>query len=474
MASHHSISVYGYNTAMLSESSPGAPEEQYSPEPPSYHHLGKNSNSCPLLDLLPLELRQQILNYVLPGTTVHKGKGIVWLRGHTAILAANKLLYREGIHTLYGKNTFVVDVNYDGINFAYQWLLPSGLCPTRHNFAFPGVLAERVTSQIRYVNVRVHHIDNYTGMVKYGFEGPGLRDGLRVQVEKFCSTLQGMYQICRLHIHFRNDNHTPEADQQILRLFLALKNVRVVEAAGAVDENFAKMIESRLTNVYERNSFFRLPIELRERVYDIILPYTQKLISSHPTQHPYQRWRHGEVAIMYTCSQLGAEVSSFLYRKNNFQLTCGDDHFRFTPYWLPKGRILPGLPFPQSIGTTNLAQIRHFTIYMPVWWGRTDEEGRQRRRTMLESLGRLLKTIPRITSLTLVCFCSNLAEEWYEEAMHEILSLRGVGKMEIHGHDRDMAKRFREQVQGEVISNDLGGSRYNFLFMTELAMSKHL
>ena len=68
---------------------------------------------------------------------------------------------------------------------------------------------------------------------------------------------------------------------------------------------------------------------------------------------------------------------------------------------------------------------------------------------MLECMGKMLKTIPRIVSLTLVCFCWNLAKEWYEDAMREILGIRGVRNVEIYGLDRDMARRFRSKVGTE-------------------------
>ena len=439
------VSVYGYDTSMLSGSSVSAPQERTPCEMPEWHRLSQYSRDCPLL-ALPLELRQEILSYVLPTTVETRSKGVAWSRGHTAILMASKLTYAEGIRIIYGGSTFVIDLTWDRITFAYQWLLPTGLVPKR-TLAFPDGLAARNISHIRRIVVRVHHVDNYTGMVKHNFGGPGLREGLRIQVERLCRTLQTAYQLSELRIRLQNDSHTVGVDQLILKPFLELKNVRTVKATGAVTAGFSRTLEKRLTNVYDRNSFFRLPLELRDRVYDLVLPHTETMFNTHPTQHKYVRWRYGHMTIMRTCSTIYEESSSLLYRTRNFQLTCGDDHFRFTPFWLPKGRLLPGLLFPQSIGTNNLAQIRHFTIYMPVWWGRTDEEGRQRRRTMLECMGKLLRSIPRIISLTLVCFCWNLASDWYEEAMQDILSIRGVSKIEIYGLDRDMAKRFKNKVK---------------------------
>ena len=442
------IAVYGYNTSMLTLDSVPSLQKKTPAAVPQWQSLNEPSGTCPLL-ALPLELRQEIMRYVLPTTFDKRGKGVTWLRGQTAILMTNKLLHAEGIRMMYGDSLFVIDVDYSNIFFTYQWLLPKRLTPKR-KFAFPGKLAERNVAHIRKIVVRILHVDNYTGMVKHGFEGPGLREGLKCKVEQLCKALQSIYQISQLRIHFQNNSHTIGVDQQILRPFLRLKNVCTVQAMGAVTLACSRTLITHLTDVYNRSSFFRLPIELRERVYDLLLPYTENMVNTHPTQHKYVRWRYGDLSILRTCSTVYREASSLLYRTRNFQLTCGDDHFRFTPFWLPKGRLLPGLPFPQSVGARNLLQIRHFTIYMPVWWGRTDEEGRQRRRTMLESMGGLLRSIPRIVSLTLVCFCWNLAKEWYEEAMQGILSLRGVSKVEIFGLDRDMAKRFRNKVEMEM------------------------
>ena len=107
-----------------------------------------------------------------------------------------------------------------------------------------------------------------------------------------------------------------------------------------------------------------------------------------------------------------------------------------------------------KILTPRPSTVQHFTIYMPVWWGRTDESGRRRRRNMLEGMGKLLQSIPRIISLTLVCFCWNLANEWYEDAMQEILSIRGVSRLEIYGLDREMAGRFRTKVKANEAITD--------------------
>ena len=409
--------------------------------------LKKESMDCALLSLPP-EIRQEILRYLLP-STIETDLGPVWLRGQTAILRANKHLHSEGIRMMYGNNTFVVNVTWNAIHFAYKWLTSAGLVPIR-TLAFPERLAQGNVSRIRNLMVQIHCDDDYTGMVKHNFGGPGLVEGMKTQVERLRETLQNMYQIQNLLIHFTNDSQDTRIDQVILSPFLSLQNTQTVRTTGAVTVVFTQTLEVHLNGAYDRNSFLRLPLELRERIYDLLLPYTETMVNTHPTQHKYIRWRHGHLAIMRTSSAVYAEASRLWYGTRNFQLTCGDDHFAFTPFWLPKGRLLPGILFPKRIGSHNLFLIKHFTIYMPVWWGRTDDEGRHKRRNMLERLGQLLRSVRRIASLTLVCFCWNLAKEWYEDAMQEVLRIRGVGNVEIYGLDRDMTKRFRSQLEANA------------------------
>ena len=171
-----SISVYGYDSRMLptfdNVKDFKAPIELRR-SPDFYHASTTDSDECLLL-MLPVELRLKILEFVLPHTINIPRKGMVWIRGSSAVLATSRLLYHEGLGIMYGRNTFVIDVVWDGITFAYQWLLQSGLVPKR-TLAFPAKMAKRNISQIRRLVVRIHHVDNYTGMVKHNFGGPGLR-----------------------------------------------------------------------------------------------------------------------------------------------------------------------------------------------------------------------------------------------------------------------------------------------------------
>ena len=440
------ISVYGYDTRMLHCNHGSIPNETVIRPESDIPRLKKDSVECPLLNLPP-ELRHEILGHILP-RTIETALGPVWLRGHTAILTVNRLLHCEGIRIMYGNSTFVVNVTWNAITIAYKWISSTGLVPNR-TLAFPGQLASYSLARIRNLVVRVHHDDDYTGMAKHNFGGPGLVEGMKIQVERLCKTLRDLYQIRDLLIHFKNNNQDTGVDQVILNPFLALKNTRTVRTTGAVTTSFTQTLEAHLNGAYERNSFFRLPLELRERVYDLLLPRTETIIIADWTQRKYiqRRWRHGHLAIMRTSSAIYIEASTFWYATRNFQLTCNNDHFTFTPFWLPRGALLPGLPFPQSIGSHNVFMINHFTIYMPVWWGPIDEEGKHTCRCMLEGLKKLLRSARKVASLTLVCLCRNLADAWYEEAMQDILRIRDLGNVEIYALGQDLVERLRSQLK---------------------------
>ncbi len=133
-----SVSVYGYDQRMLAAPCNPRPEDnkKNSPRP----NLSQGSTNCPLLKL-PLEIRINIYKHILPTTAHLKTKGTAWLRDNIALLATNKQIYAEAIKIMYGSSTFVIDVSYDSITFAYQWLLPSGLVP-KTTLTFPQKFAE--------------------------------------------------------------------------------------------------------------------------------------------------------------------------------------------------------------------------------------------------------------------------------------------------------------------------------------------
>ena len=191
----------------------------------------------PLLEL-PLELRQQILSYLLPHTQelgshvdaleshvrnfsavqkrVRKGmelppekkvspeparrqnssssnvpSNIAWRRGNTSLFAVCRQLHDECADMVYGSNTFLLGVTFSNITFRFRYLLPSGMAPQRE-YAFLDLMPARYLCRLRRVFVSVDHVDSYTGMIKYNVSGKGLVHGIRRQVLKLVCALQPM------------------------------------------------------------------------------------------------------------------------------------------------------------------------------------------------------------------------------------------------------------------------------------------
>jgi hypothetical protein len=192
----------------------------------------------PLLKL-PLELRQQILSYLLPHTQelgshvdaleshvrnfsavqkrVRKGmelppekkveispaarrqntssssmnvpSNIAWRRGNTSLFAVCRQLHDECADMVYGSNTFLLGVTFSNITFRFRYLLPSGMAPQRE-YAFLELMPARYLCRLRRVFISVDHVDSYTGMIKYNVSGKGLVHGIRRQVLKLVCALQ--------------------------------------------------------------------------------------------------------------------------------------------------------------------------------------------------------------------------------------------------------------------------------------------
>jgi hypothetical protein len=199
-----------------------------------------NKPKFPLLKL-PLELRQQILSYLLPHTQelgshvdaleshvrnfsavqkrVRKGmelppekkvepvkrqdtvsssrssmnvpSNIAWRRGNTSLFAVCRQLHDECADMVYGSNTFLLGVTFSNITFRFRYLLPSGMAPQRE-YAFLELMPARYLRRLRRVFISVDHVDSYTGMIKYNVSGKGLVHGIRRQVLKLVCALQPM------------------------------------------------------------------------------------------------------------------------------------------------------------------------------------------------------------------------------------------------------------------------------------------
>lgn len=188
----------------------------------------------PLLKL-PLELRQQIMAYLLPhtkdlGSNVNpladharnfsavqkrseKGmllpsavaksqppsrnaggrdtgvNNIVWQRGNVSLFSVCRQLHDESADMVYGNSTFMLFLTYSSISFRFRYLLPSGMTPNR-SYPILELLPEKYLKRIRKVVVHVDHVDSYTGMIKFNVSGKGLTHGLRRQVQRLVVALR--------------------------------------------------------------------------------------------------------------------------------------------------------------------------------------------------------------------------------------------------------------------------------------------
>ncbi|KXL50769.1 hypothetical protein M433DRAFT_43195, partial [Acidomyces richmondensis BFW] len=188
---------------------------------------------------LPLELRQEILSYLLPRTkelaennalgnharnfsavrkrmakgmvlpeapalksinrsippnlTVSRNgitipSNVVWQRGNVNILTVCRQLHDECAKMIYGNNTFLLFITFNGITFRFRWLLPSGLAPSASK-SFLDMLPPKYLKLIKRVVVHIDHVDSYTGQIKFNVGGKGLTYGLRRQVQRLVTAL---------------------------------------------------------------------------------------------------------------------------------------------------------------------------------------------------------------------------------------------------------------------------------------------
>ncbi|KZF20597.1 hypothetical protein L228DRAFT_249351 [Xylona heveae TC161] len=256
------------------------------------------ASSSPLLRL-PLELRNQIYSYLLPTTIMVPGytKKHAWLRGHTAILATNRQLHEEAATEMYGNAMFELEVAWAGISFGYRWLLPSGLVPNR-TYPFPEYISGRYTQRIRKFDITVHHVDSYTGMVKYNYGGMGLTDGLRDQVAKLCRVLAECEQLQELRVKLIDGNCRgawgDHRGQTVLEPLRDLRGVPRVSIAGSTTPEYAKRLKDDMEHDAGRapiQDYFSLPSSLSPSPSLQETPETTSTIGT-PTGRAHSRPSH--------------------------------------------------------------------------------------------------------------------------------------------------------------------------------------
>ena len=111
----------------------------------------------------------------------------------------------------------------------------------------PECLAKKNVKLVRRLEVTVHHVDSYTGMIKYGYGGGGLTEGLKTQVTFLCQVLRKLGDIERLEVCYQcQDFRVKEETQGVLDPFLELTNVKSVVMIGHVTEQTRRIFEEKL------------------------------------------------------------------------------------------------------------------------------------------------------------------------------------------------------------------------------------
>ncbi|KAI7165781.1 hypothetical protein KC343_g9415 [Hortaea werneckii] len=122
-------------------------------------------------------------------TTSNGVSNVVWQRGQISLLSVCRQLHDECAELIYGTNTFLLFLTFADITFRYRWLLLSGAAPSRH-YKFLDLLPQKYLKLVRKVVVHVDHVDSYTGMIKFNVGGKGLTHGLRRQVQRLVNALK--------------------------------------------------------------------------------------------------------------------------------------------------------------------------------------------------------------------------------------------------------------------------------------------
>ncbi|KAJ9663936.1 hypothetical protein H2201_005418 [Coniosporium apollinis] len=242
---------------------------------------------------LPLELRQQIYSFVLPASLPHVPKalnGVIWRRGHTALLLTNRQISEECLDVIYGRNTFMVDIAYDSITLRYRWRLKSGfaVAPSRAYSSLERFSRANVR-RIRKWIVNVEHVDSYLGMIKYNCAGRGLTDGLRMQVKRFVEIISLSTNIVDLKIQYVDGNEGRSVAETVLEPFRGIHRVRKASVGGAVTPEFAALLRGEMTSSAESRAPSRCHPEV---VVPPSLGY-RLMSEENPIIHPANRALHG-------------------------------------------------------------------------------------------------------------------------------------------------------------------------------------
>jgi len=292
---------------------------------------------------LPLELRQQIYAHVLPS---NKPRNDIsdgdWISGSVTFLGASRQVYAEAIAVLFAHITFHIRVERDCVLFIKTYHFLDGRIlkvPLSVRYAFPEALGrnlwrvQRVAIQIK---MGIMNVGGFIVNTRIDLKAMDQLNAYQGQMEMLCVSLRRIERIRLLHICVSG---LPQPAILILRPLGQLSNVQTVSWEGNVAEELRLATVKRIENSWERNSFLRLPPEVREKVYEYLLPCHRILLFSSQLsqralrsiertlnldQQTLLRENRGYTAILRTCRRVNDEARRILYAKNIFRIGVRD------------------------------------------------------------------------------------------------------------------------------------------------------
>lgn len=167
---------------------------------------------------------------------------------------------------------------------------------------------------MRRFEIHLHQVVSYLGMIKYHHSHPKvLALGMKKQAEILCEQLQNIPEIRELRICCDGgDAGSREVLPIALEPFWALKNTHVVHSQGSeLDKaGVQAKLQSHLQRAYAKNSLLRLPRELRQAVYRLIIPYTT---TSPGSEHKSAvLWHRDDVSILRMSKAVYSEAIQLL------------------------------------------------------------------------------------------------------------------------------------------------------------------
>ncbi|KAL8678841.1 MAG: hypothetical protein Q9186_004824 [Xanthomendoza sp. 1 TL-2023] len=199
------------------------------------------SGRCRLLEL-PLELRTEIIHYVLPTCIDHAFVGPCWIKGTTAILRTSKRLHDEAAQLMYSQATFLINVVWDCTTFVCQWLL-SPSSTRQKQYAFPDVFGKHYFSCMKRFKVVIDKMDTYFGYSKNHTAGLSL--GVREQLVSLGPILKAVPEISRLHLHFHDSVVMSVKDESVLKPIVNLPNVRSTFTSGKLNDEMRQSLRQQ-------------------------------------------------------------------------------------------------------------------------------------------------------------------------------------------------------------------------------------